>query len=322
MPVDQLGNRADVVADPLATIGRSILGRVYEPKFNAAFRDLVYRMKQKLGITSEKISDVILQSIDSDGRVMTCFQELVAFYKIVSPDHMFVWFTQHITQPQIYKHMTSVFSGRRTLFMPPDNEPGMHEITMQINEQCPNHIGPVSYVGNSGKRVTTKENVLIGSAYIYALDKTGTDYAAVNSARLQHHGVLAQLNNTNKYAAQIRLQPPRFWGESEYRILSATTDPVIVAEIIDRSNNRDAMEMSAFKIITSKNPMDIAELVDRKTIPYGENRPIQIQRHTAECFGWSFTYTQYQPDWGPIKPVQGNGPLTYPAPVIDRGDEV
>lgn len=288
MPIDDAGNRADLIIDPFAPVSRSIIGRVYEPKVNACFRDLANRLKARLNITSERISKEVLKAMDVNGVVQAAFQEVLGFYKIVSPK-MYEWYVEASADDRI-EELAMILSGSRVIYFPPDNPIDTEQMVIQLNQLYPNFISPVTFRGDSGLMRRTKDPVLISSMYFMALDKPGEDWAAVGSGKLQHYGVLAQLNPSNKYSSRIRLQPPNVYGETEFRNIVANTARYVAAEHIDRNNSRETMEYIVDQQLYAENPSKIEKIVDRQTIPYGNARPIQIVMHEAGCYGYQFKY--------------------------------
>lgn len=292
MPVDDFGNKADLIIDPFASISRSIIGRVYEPKVNACFRDLAKRIRHTLNITAPTVSKEILKALNVDGKVIKLFDDIIHFYKIVSPEQH-SWFV-NATDDNKFEELALILSGSRVIYFPSDNQIKFVDMVELLNTYFPNEISPVTFRGNSGKIRRTKENILISSVYFMALDKPGEDWAAVNSARLQHYGVLAQINDANKFASPIRLQPPRVFGETEFRNIVANTSKYVAAELMDRNNNRETMEEVVYQQLNSKTSK-IDKLVDRTKIPFDQARPIQIVTHEAGCYGYTFEYEPYKP---------------------------
>lgn len=285
MPVDEFGNVADIITDPYSTVGRSILGRVYEPKFNAVGHDIVQALKNDLHIDGA-VTPQLLAKLDTNngGRVTFAFNELLDFFKIISPLRMYPLYAQS-TQQDIYDYMATVVNDAVILYLPPESEVKYKSVVMQVNERFGNRKSPVTFIGNSGVLVKTKESFLISSVYVMLLDKTGTDWAAVSVGKLQHYGVLGQLTSVDKYTSQVRLQGSRSHGESEYRIYLTNTKTYFAAETADRNNNKQVMEHMARGIMDSSVPGKIDNLVDRQLIPYGNHRVLQIIRNLGECMG-------------------------------------
>lgn len=294
MPVDDFGNVADIITDPYSTVGRSILGRVYEPKFNAVGADIIRVLKSDLKIDGV-VNPQLLERLDqhNNGRVTAAFNDLLDFFKIISPKRMYPLYAES-TQQDKYDYMTSVMNDAVILYLPPENEVKYNQVVIQVNERFGRRESPVTFIGNSGIQRRTKESFLISSVYIMLLDKTGTDWAAVSVGKLQHYGVLGQLTSVDKYTNQVRLQGSRSHGESEYRIYLTNTKLYFAAETADRNNNKLVMEHMARGIMDHPTPARIDNLVPRNVIKYGDHRVLQIIRNLAECMGARQRYAPYQ----------------------------
>lgn len=296
-PRDEAGNVADYIVSSKAFINRMIMGAFYGPKFNAFYRDVVGEIRKRLGIYAEVVSEALLNAKMSDEVLEEIWDYLVGFKETYSPEHVGPEYRSITDRKTRIEELAQIMSGDRLMFFPPDNEPGPSEIIKQLNQHYPHHFSPVTYRDAAGFIRTSKEPILIASDYMMHLDKTGDDWAAVNSSRLQHFGMLARITSTNKYASLIRYQPSRIWGEAEVRILVSYTPPELFAELADRSNNRDAMEVICWGLLTAKNPSNIDNLVDREIYPLGHARPNEIVNHVAEIGGWRFRYKEYIPPW-------------------------
>jgi hypothetical protein len=153
----------------------------------------------------------------------------------------------------------------------------------------------VKYIGNSGKLRTTKYPVRIGSLYIIILEKTGDDWTAVSSGKLQNFGVLAPITNRDKYSQPTRNQAIRAFGETEIRIVAAYMGPQTTAEILDRNNSIVTHSQMLDSILMADNPSNIESAVDRTINPLGGARPLQLVKHIGECGGWRFVYEPHVP---------------------------
>jgi hypothetical protein len=210
---------------------------------------------------------------------------------------MYVWMTSGEYKASRAKHLTSVIKDGVYLYYPPNNDPEAENIIVELERYYRPTYGPVSYVGYSGQRVTTKNPVRIGSVYMILLEKIGDDWTAVSSGKTQHFGVLSQVTNTDKFASPTRQQAIRAWGESEVRIAVSYVGPLFVAEMLDRNNNAQTHKQILHKLLSAPQPTDVYTLVDRAAIPLGGARPLQLVKHIAECGGWKFVYHPHIPSW-------------------------
>lgn len=296
MPIDAEGNRADIIMDPNATISRMNLGRLYEQYVCAAARDAHRLLCRTLGLepfTPKELALVQLEGLAS--RVKdTAWDLLLRLYQIVNTE-VFQWFKDGKVKQAPDDYLADIVSKGIYLYIPTNNQNENIEMVKAL-EQSPFKpcYGPVSYIGNSGKRVTTKEKVRIGSMYIILLEKIGDDWSAVSSGKLQHFGVLAQLTKQDKYAKPARLQAVRGAGEAEVRIYASYIGGQFVAEMMDRNNNPKAHKEMVMSLLKANHPSNIESVVDRNVIPYGNSKPLQLVKHILQCGGFEFKYTPYQ----------------------------
>lgn len=314
MPIDAAGNRAHMVMDPNSTLGRMNVGRAMEQYINAASRDVAKRVQAAFAEISPMLSEreitkqlAVLES-KNDARMTEVWAMLRHFYGIVSPV-MASWFSDegmiHEDTGEILRygaskaeHLARIISHQICyLHMPPNNPPEGEVMIAQLEEHFRPTYGPVTYRGLSGNMVTTRDPVRIGSVYVIILEKIADDWTAVASGKTQHYGVLAQTTNTDKYATPVRQNPIRAWGEAEVRIGVAYCGPRIMAEILDRNNNPATHEAVVRSILRAEKPTHITNAVDRKEIPFGGSKPLQLVKHIAECGGWKFRYQRFNPGY-------------------------
>lgn len=299
MPVDADGNRADIVMDPNSTISRMNIGRLYEQYINCAIRDAAKNIRTGLQVTKGErgLEAKLAQMETSDpAAIDRAWNYLMGLYDIVSP-RMYLWMTNGQYKRSRTEHLAEIINKGIYLYLPTDNEPESENIVKGLEKHYRPTYGPVSYIGNSGRRVTTKMPVRIGEMYIILLEKIGDDWTAVSSGKVQHFGVLSQVTNTDKYATPSRNQAIRAWGEAEVRIGVSYVGPLFVADMMDRNNNLSTHRFILQRILNSEKPTDIPHAVDRNLIPLGGARPLQLVKHIAECSGWKFIYKPYVPNW-------------------------
>jgi hypothetical protein len=299
MPVDENGNRADIVMDPNSTISRMNLGRLYEQYINAASRDVVLKITNDLQVTKgEKKLIAKLESIERNNTELfnRVWDYLIGYYKIVSPK-MYIWFTDGEYKGTRTEHLASIINNGIYLYIPPDNAPESDEIVSELEKHYRPLYGPVSYIGNSGKRVTTINPVRIGSVYVMLLEKTGDDWTAVSSGKLQNFGVLSQVTNADKFSQPSRNQAIRALGESEVRIYVAYAGAEITSDILDRNNNPITHRKILDNILSADKPTNIDLLVNRAEIPLGGSKPLTLVKHMAQMSGWEMAYAPYVPNY-------------------------
>ena len=293
MPIDENGNRADVVMDANSTVSRMNIGRMYEHYINAASRDTTKKIISMINgdPNDKRMYAKLLNIFDSDkNQFYYIYNYLMGYYSICSPK-MFKYFSSEITEQEMFDHLYSVVKDGIYLYLPTDNEPESADIVKQLEKHYTPTYGPVVYTGVSGNKVTTKAPVRISSLYIMLLEKIGDDWAAVSSGKLQHFGILSQLTKSDKYSQPTRNQAVRAIGETEGRIFISYCGQRLVTEIMDRNNNPLTHKHIVWNILDNKYPTNIGQLVDRKTVKLGGSKPLQLINHVVETGGFRFSYS-------------------------------
>lgn len=282
MPVDEMGNRAELIMDGDSTGKRMNVSRMYEHYIEASSRD-----------TCVKIKD----HIEQGGSYAEAWDYLLGFYEIVSPVHH-----QHVlnvvrSKDHIKAHIDNVIRNGTYRFQPTNNPVKYNEVIRDLMNYYPACRGPIEYVPST-RRVKTKSSVLIGGMYILLLEKTGFDWSGVSSAKLQHFGIPARLNTDDKYSAAGRHQPVRTMGESELRLLAAVCGGDICAELLDRNNNPAVHRNICENILSAEMPTNIELAVDRSIVPRGQGRVVTFVNHVLECGGIRFKRLEDFDEWG------------------------
>lgn len=299
MPVDEHGNRADVVMDPNSTISRMNLGRLYEQLVNAASRDvhksLCGMVGWHVGNTDEEEALAVVQDMPKD-RFQAFLNHLLRYYQITSPK-MYAWFSEGNinTSAKHQLYMAQILCRGVGLWMPTDNPVESEDLVAGIEAEYKPLMAPVTYIGNSGRMVKTVLPIRIASVYLVLLEKIGDDWSAVPSGKLQHFGVLSQLTKVDKYAKPARQQAGRVGGEAEVRIFDNYLEQTFTAELFDRNNNPQTHKLVVNNLLKAPNVGNIPNLVDRVANPYGGSKPMQLIAHLGECGGWRFEHTPFVP---------------------------
>lgn len=277
MPVDAMGNRADVIMDDLSTIKRMNPGRLFEQYINASAKAVSTRIATSLR------TDPVL----TEERIEGFWQYLTGFYKIVSP-RMHAALIASGGENRKKQHIEDVAKNGIYLFLPTDNPVSYVDVVRKLREEYPATYGPVTYRGKSGKMVTTKHPVLIGGLYMILLEKIGNTWAGVHSAKLQPFGIPAKLTNADKYSSPGRQQPVKILGESEVRLIAATCGGDIVADLLDQTNNPKAHRAILKEVLTNPVPTNVPKIINRQEIPPGKGRILTYLNHMLECGGMRF----------------------------------
>jgi hypothetical protein len=295
MPVDENGNRADVVMDAASTISRMNLGRLYEQHMSATLRDITQHVRQQFGYgrltPTAVIAEQLLAKHDIQ-KIQAVHQYVVDFYKLFS-DKQAMYYASMVTPESQAEHMASIISNHAYAYVPIDKQLSSKEIVKRIEASPYKPVyGKVTYRGNSGEMVTTERNVRIAPLYMMLLEKIADDWTAVSTGNLQLHGLLAQVNRREKHARPYRNTPVRTIGETEGRLFVGYCGREAVAEMLDRSGNPLVQRHMARNILDAEKPSDIKEIVDRNLVTYGNTKPIQIINHMFTCTGFKTKYVE------------------------------
>ena len=293
MPVDEEGNVADIIMDGGSTINRMNTGRLYEQYYNAASRhthNLICKMLNIAPYTKGVAVENHLESLDP-ATLESAYQTLLGYYNLLYPA-MTQWAQER--EESLVQFMSVIVSEGIYIYLPTDNQKESVQIVKDIEASIYRpHYGKVSYVGNSGKRVVTKDNIRIASMYVLLLEKTGDDWSSVSSSKLQHLGVIAPLTKQDKYAKPARLQAVKGAGEAEVRIFTSYAKGNFTVEMMDRNNNPKTHKHICNAILGAPKPSNVDNLVDRTVIPFGGSKPLALIRHISECAGFRFKYTPF-----------------------------
>lgn len=309
MPVDEHGVSADVIMDPLSVWGRMNPGRILEMYNNAAGYDVRYKLSQYFDIpVGDKDAEKKLEHVyRSDLNKFNAGMEyLIQYYEKVVPKQA-SWFRNGDYSKPFTYHMSCVIREWPVLHFPPNNDREMIDAVemMEATEDHRPHLGPVKYRDYAGNLVTTKRPIRIASLYFILLEKTGDDWTAVSSGKVQHFGVLAQVSGIDKYSTPTKHNPTRIMGEAEVRIMEACTDDELVAEQMDRNNNPVTHRHITEMLLSAPKPANIDRIVDRSVIPFGGMKALKMVKHLLEVGGIQFKlkkweYAKKPENWGGI----------------------
>lgn len=288
MPIDEDGNRADIVLDDASTISRMNLGRLYEHYLGAAARDITKEVRRQLGIADVTISEGFLSGMDP-AALQVAYSFLMGFYQIVCTKQ-YEFFNNQITEDEKLEHLLDTINDGVYIYFPIENDKDSPDIVKAIEAYHRPTYGKISYVGNSGKRSISNRNVRIAPLYMMLLEKIADDWSSVSSGKLHHFGVLAPMTKSEKYSYPFRQSPVRTIGETEARIYAGYCGREAIAESMDRSNNPLAQRNAIWNILNSDKPTDIDVIVNRDYIKLGGNKPLQLVKHVLLAAGISVAY--------------------------------
>lgn len=287
--MDENGVRADIVVDPNATFSRMNLARLFEHYTNSVYDKVLRDLRGMFHVTGkEKGLRQLVEQADAHV-VQKAWELLMYLYRTISP-RQYHWFESGQYTESREHHLTHVLKEGIYLHVPTDNEPEY----MSYVDELEKHVQPtysyVTYQNEDGQVVRSKNKVRISTLYMLLLEKTGKDWTATSSAKLQQHGILAPLTATDKYSTPVKQQPARSLGEAEIRNYASYVDPFVTSDVLDRNNNPIAHKVIVKNILAAEQPTNIEVVIDREQYPLGNSKPLQIVKHMNYCAGYAFNY--------------------------------
>lgn len=295
MPVDELGNRADVITDSMSTISRMNLGRAYHAYMGALSRDnrarLAKHFQTKYG-TVEFLEMITQEDLGYFANYMR------GLYSHINSD--MVKFLDSLNEEEMRAHLTEVMCDNLYLYYPPDNEKNITDVISSVEQtELKPHLGKVTYTDGFGRRVTTDENVRIGQLYFLVLEKIANTYSGVSSAKVNNFGFPVKGTNLDKFRYPHSLTPTKTLSETEMRIITSFADPDMAAELIDLALNPASHKMLIKHTLESDKAFDTNFDIDRQTNEYGKTKSLAILRHMFTAAGFDY---EYVPDESVISP--------------------
>ena len=269
MPTDMFGNRAEVIFDPLSTLKRMILSRFDEQYFSATVKDIECQCKELI----------------ANNRVTEAKDLLFKLYQVGSPKMHEAALEFCPTEEAKIAHTLEAVNEGLQIWFPQDNPNIGSQVIKDLMNNFRLPYGPVTYIGDSGKRVTTKKPVLIGSLYVMALEKIGDDWGATSIPKRQHHGIPGKLTDADKNTLPWRDQAFKVFGESEVRLLLGTLDPNFVASLITLPNSPAMCMDVARSVLTAEKPTDIYMVADYRKHAETPGRAVQYFNHMLAVSG-------------------------------------
>lgn len=273
MLMDADGNRADIEMDADSVAKRMNLAKLYEQYVNASG-----------SATQKRIAKMIAHDSTPFG-YQVAFEYALGFYKLTSP---FTYEMVGRAMLDARSHIDEIIANGFYLSVPPDNPINHVDMVRLLQEHYPACYGPCTYVGQTGKTITTKNPILIGEVYFILLDKIANDFSSVSSAKLQHYGLPAKPTRRNKYSGPTRISPTRTAGESEVRLFVNVAGGAATADLLDRSTNPLVHQEIVKGILQAEHPTNVDNYVDRSKYRVGNGTILNLTRHILACGGVEF----------------------------------
>lgn len=268
MPRDKNGTICDLAVQGFACIGRMIIGQQWEQYINSASHQMYLRVRQMAAEGAETAA---------------MWEQLMTYYRIVA--HEMADSIADYSPAQIDAHVKSILKDRVHLVIPPDTDMDLVKMCAQIEEFVQPLYDTIWLPDGEGNMVMSEDPIRIGEVSITMLDKIKFSPMSVSSGMRNHYGLLCPINKTAKQMFPTNQQATRMFGESEVRGLLAALKRYVLPDIMDFATNPAAARDAFTKMFRAQNPMNVPNLICRKTHPYGETRPNAVMHHVVECAG-------------------------------------
>lgn len=270
-PIDEFGNRADVIMDNCSITKRMNLGKPAEQYINGA------------SVYATKVARSLRDAGDMDG----AWNHLMSYYEAAAYEQYDMMINNQVYATKVNRdfHVNWVCEHGVELFCPTDRKYFGAEQCRRIMRKHDFPTTRVRYRAPNGELVWTKDPVVIAPIYIILLEKMGEYWASCAIPKLTHFGTLSTLTQVDKYSLPWRNTPTRFTGESEIRLFLAACGGWFTNRLLSFANTPTMQKAAVVKILQSKNPMKIPSMIDEKATPLGRGRPLQMYKHIQACRG-------------------------------------
>lgn len=290
MPVDALGNRADIIQDPASTISRMNIGRLYEQYISQASRQLKQHITNIL-INMDDIDD-LNSTIDAlpDNKVNELFTEVKDLLKLITNRQYLAYnkIKDIHTKKDILKE---IVNEELYIFHSIDNEIPAYQIVENIeNSRFKVLIDKVTFKDVNGNLITSKEDILIGPMYTILLAKIADTWLSTASAKVNHFGLPTSISKAEKYRLPWRNSGTKILSETETRLYASYADLELLAELKDRGTSIVAHENAYMNILDAPQPTNIDRVVDRVKIPYGVDKARETVDALMNAAGIKISY--------------------------------
>ena len=302
MPVDEFGNRADVIASGFSTVNRSNPARMHEQAIGAAGRDVIKRVRRKYGLPDMAVLeyDEVMRELKANSEEFNKaqYEYILGFYKIVSYAVDYQKSLELLNKGgdgwlNDLCHIILDGNDPKGMYIttPSNSKRRIAKVIRQLDESDDYRpeMSPVTYRGPGGEMVTSIEPILIGPNYYLSLEKTATDGSGTSITKLGHHGTPTRLTNVDKHTHPARETGTKTDGEAEIRNWAKTVGTQPIADMSDLYSNPALLKVAAQNILTHQTPTNIPVIIPRDVYSLGGHRPLSYMNHLHLCSGIELT---------------------------------
>lgn len=285
MPYCPISNaRADIIAGGITeTISRMNIGRILAGYMGAANRDnrkrLIDHFVNKYGVN-------YINKINQDD-IMFVKDFLHGYYSMINP--RMVGYLESFDADQLEDHIYEVLEEALYIEFPVGNEYNLLDVIECIEESSyAPFIGRLNYKQDGIDKVS-HDNIRINRLYFMLLDRTGRDFLAVASSKVNNYLIPIKPGGSYKHHHQHSQTPITSLSETESQIIAGYADEML-AEMFDVTLNPSSHRALSKDILETGGKFNTDFDIDRQAIPYGGAMPVKLLRHVFRCAGLEFEY--------------------------------
>lgn len=303
MPINEFGQRVDIIMSPESAYNRQNSGSQYEPYFNSVTREHLTEIRTKLDLGPDEQPSIKAVKEDMTKNSVTYEQvwdRLMHLYSILSPTMYDNYSSSRFDDPELRATHLSWLLRYPCIHIlsPTHNMTAWRWAWHETQKHFKPRSSRLTYRGATGNWVTTDKPIEMGHMYFMILEKISDDWIAVPSAKVQHMQMLGQVTSSDKYSAPVKLQAVKALSESELRITAATCGADVATELLSRNNSLADHQEICYAVLSADEPTNIKRAIDRAKVPLGNNRALMLLKHILTVNGYKFVWKKYKdPDF-------------------------
>ena len=296
MPVDAHGNRADVIADPSATVSRLNIGRLYERYIKNSSRVAKKLLKDRICelLNLQEVTSADIKYLDNEILPIIFKENVLDFISILKNEQSKAYETVYNNNDleNMRSIIKEIVDEEFYIFLSLDMDKRAYEIVTDLELSKFKAIyGPVTFNYYNNK-VTTKTPIMIAPMYFIVLSKIADDYLVTPSSKLNHFGLPISVGNTDKYRLPYRNSPTKILGETEGRLYASYVNREFLAELKQRNSSIEQHKRVYQNVLEADNPFYIPDVIPRDKYPYKGDRALTVLTSLFNSIGIDFKFTE------------------------------
>jgi len=289
MPVDEYGNRAEMIADPRSTIARNNTGRLMEKFINGASREVKRRVV-------ELMNRFNCSNVDecNNEQIRELFSLINNFIKHFETEQSILYQevldkNDFLTMKEIVRE--AVEKEVRVFYNIEQDKKAFEIITDIIEAGYGPKYSRVKFTYN-GREVVSKQPIMIAPLKIMLLNKIADDLISAATAPVNNFGIPTSVSKDYRDRLPYRNKPFRGSGETETRIFTGYCGREFMAILRHLNTNLDVHQQVIKNILHSNSPTAIDEIIDLNQYPLNGGRVMEILKTILNIGGIDIDYVE------------------------------